>query len=168
VNRLLLFLAASGFAGASFAQSPAPKPALEGIVFDPIEAGITGARVTLRRSGSAASVIVMSYGTGAFRFEGVSQGTYTIAAGLRYDWQSYFHDNHPFAPRASLAYSPGKSRKIVIPGGAGFFYDRTGPQPIFDLLRYNGYQLLQYVINNPPCPIPAPWAQPASCVSTRR
>ncbi len=39
-------------------------------------------------------------------------------------------------------------------GGAGIFYDRTGPQPIFDLLRYDGQRLLQYVVTNPAYPDP--------------
>jgi hypothetical protein len=34
------------------------------------------------------------------------------------------------------------------------FYDRTGPQPIFDLLRYDGHHLQQYVITNPLYPDP--------------
>jgi hypothetical protein len=34
------------------------------------------------------------------------------------------------------------------------FYDRTGPQPIFDLLRYDGHHLLQYVITDPTYPDP--------------
>jgi hypothetical protein len=77
-----------------------------------------------------------------------------ISIGLRYDWQNYFHDNNNVAPRTSFAYSPGKGRKTVIRGGAGTFYDRTGPQPIFDLLRYDGHHLLQYVITNPAYPDP--------------
>ncbi len=73
----------------------------------------------------------------------------TISAGLRYDWQNYFHDNNNFAPRLSFAYSPSKSRKTVLRGGAGFFYDRTGPGPIFDLERYNGLRLRQIVLTDP-------------------
>jgi hypothetical protein len=42
----------------------------------------------------------------------------------------------------------------VIRGGSGYFYDRTGPQPIFDLIRYDGVRLLQYVISNPLYPDP--------------
>lgn len=34
-------------------------------------------------------------------------------------------------------------------GGAGFFYDRTGPGPIFDLERYNGVRLKQIVLTDP-------------------
>ena len=77
-----------------------------------------------------------------------------IAAGLRYDWQNYFHDNNNFSPRLSFAFSPGKGRKTVLRGGAGFFYDRTGPSPIWDLLRYDGRLLRRYVISNPKWPEP--------------
>lgn len=73
----------------------------------------------------------------------------TLSAGLRYDWQNFFHDNNNFAPRFSFAYAPTKNRKTVLRGGAGFFYDRTGPQPIFDLERYNGTRLHQIVLSNP-------------------
>jgi hypothetical protein len=56
----------------------------------------------------------------------------------------------------------------VIRGGAGVFYDRTGPRPIQDLIRYNGEQQLKYVITNPGFPNPYPpgglAAQPPSVV----
>jgi TonB dependent receptor len=108
----------------------------------------------VRQSGNGHIVFVEKVLGGFVQDELKVRPNLQITAGLRYDWQNYFHDNHAFAPRASLAYSPGQSRTIVIRGGAGFFYDRTGPQPIFDLLRYDGNRLLQYVINNPPYPDP--------------
>ena len=77
-----------------------------------------------------------------------------ISIGVRYDWQNYFHDNNNFSPRLSMAYAPGKSKKTVIRIGGGFFYDRTGPGPIFDLIRYDGTQLHQYLITNPLFPDP--------------
>jgi hypothetical protein len=80
--------------------------------------------------------------------------------GLRYDHQNYFHDNNNFAPRFSFAYSPGKSQKTVIRGGAGVFYDRTGPRPIQDLLQLNGVRLRQFVITNPGFPDPFANGQP--------
>jgi outer membrane receptor protein involved in Fe transport len=76
----------------------------------------------------------------------------TFSAGLRYDWQNYFHDNNNVSPRLALAYSPGKSRKTVLRAGGGIFYDRTGNGPIFDLERYNGTRLRQIVLSNPAYP----------------
>ena len=77
-----------------------------------------------------------------------------FSAGLRYDWQNYFHNNNNFAPRVSFAYSPGKDQKTVIRGGAGVFYDRTGPRPIIDLLLFNGQKLKLFEIPNPGFPNP--------------
>ena len=93
----------------------------------------------------------------------------TLDLGLRYDWQNYFHDDDNFAPRVSFAYSPDQSRKTVVRGGAGVFYDRTGPGPIQDLLRYDGEHLSRFVLTDPGFPDPVPpgetlGAQPASLV----
>lgn len=71
----------------------------------------------------------------------------SIAGGLRYDWQNYFGDGNNFAPRLAMAWAPGKSRKTVIRTGAGFFFDRSGPGPIWDTLRFNGVQLRRYVVS---------------------
>jgi len=76
----------------------------------------------------------------------------SLDVGLRYDWQGYFHDDDNFAPRASFAYAPGASGKTVVRGGAGVFYDRTGPGPILDLLRYDGARLQRYVVTDPAYP----------------
>src|SRR5262245_44764169 len=79
----------------------------------------------------------------------------SVALGLRYDRQNYFNgDGDNFAPRLSVAWAPDKKRKTVIRGGLGFFYDRTGPGPIFDLLRFDGRRLRKYVLNNPGFPDP--------------
>jgi len=77
-----------------------------------------------------------------------------ISVGLRYYWQNYFNDRATnFAPRLGFAYAPSKNRKIVLRGGAGIFYDRTGPWPIADLLHFNGVNLLQYIVENPSFPV---------------
>jgi outer membrane receptor protein involved in Fe transport len=94
----------------------------------------------------------------------------TIVAGLRYDWQNYFNeDSNNFAPRLSVAWAPDKSRKTVIRGGLGVFYDRTGPAPISDVLRFDGQRLRKYVLENPGFPDPLGYglsfsAQPVSVV----
>lgn len=80
--------------------------------------------------------------------------TLNIAVGLRYDWQNYFGDHNNLAPRFGFAYAPGKARKTVVRGGVGVFYDRSGPQPISDILRFDGQRLRRYVLANPGFPNP--------------
>jgi hypothetical protein len=108
----------------------------------------------IRQSGNGHVVFVEKVLGGFVQDEFKLSPNLQLSLGLRYDWQNYFHDNNNVAPRVSLAFAPGNSRKTVIRAGAGMFYDRTGPQPIFDLIRYDGYRLLQYFINNPAYPDP--------------
>ncbi len=75
---------------------------------------------------------------------------FSFTVGMRYYWQNFFHDDpNNFAPRFGFAYAPSKKSKTVIRGGAGVFYDRTGPRPISDLLHYNGVNLLRFIPANP-------------------
>jgi outer membrane receptor protein involved in Fe transport len=78
----------------------------------------------------------------------------SLVLGLRYDWQNYFHDNNNVSPRGSIAFAPGSSGRTVFRAGAGLFYDRSGPGPIQDVLKYDGTRLLRYVITNPGYPSP--------------
>jgi hypothetical protein len=81
----------------------------------------------------------------------------SVALGVRYYWQNFFHNvPHDFAPRLSFAYAPSATGKTVIRGGAGFFFDRTGPSPISDLLHFNGVRLKRFIVNSPSYPITAP------------
>ena len=79
---------------------------------------------------------------------------FSVTVGLRYYWQNYFHDDpNNFAPRFSLAYAPSTKSKTVLRGGAGVFYDRTGPRPIADLLHFNGVNLLRFIVTDPTFPV---------------
>jgi hypothetical protein len=84
----------------------------------------------------------------------------TVVMGLRYDWQNYFHDNNNVSPRASVAFAPATG--VVVRGGAGLFFDRSGPGPIQDLLKYDGTRLLRYVVSDPGYPVAFPSGQPLS------
>jgi hypothetical protein len=78
---------------------------------------------------------------------------FSVSVGLRYYWQNYFHDDpNNFAPRFGFAFAPSKNSKTVIRGGAGMFYDRSGPRPIADLLHFDGVHLLRFIVDKPFCP----------------
>ena len=82
---------------------------------------------------------------------------FSVSLGLRYYWQNYFHDDpNNFAPRLGFAYAPSKGSKTVIRGGAGLFYDRSGPRPIADLLHFDGVHLLRFILDNPSYPVTPP------------
>jgi len=77
----------------------------------------------------------------------------SVSLGLRYYWQNYFHDDpNNLAPRLGFAWAPTKNSKTVLRGGAGVFYDRSGPRPIGDLLHFNGVNLLRFILSNPQTP----------------
>ena len=79
-----------------------------------------------------------------------------VTLGLRYYRQNYFHDDpNNFAPRFSFAFAPAPKGKTVFRGGAGLFYDRSGPRPIADLLHFNGVDLFRYIISDPSFPVTA-------------
>jgi hypothetical protein len=72
---------------------------------------------------------------------------FSVSLGLRYYYQNYFNDRPTdFAPRFGFAYAPTKNSETVFRGGAGIFYDRSGPRPIADLLHFNGVNLLRYFL----------------------
>lgn len=78
----------------------------------------------------------------------------SLSMGLRYDWQTYLADHNNVAPRLSVAYSPDKKRETVLRGGAGIFYERTGPGAIADTVRFDGQRFRSIVIANPGFPDP--------------
>jgi hypothetical protein len=79
---------------------------------------------------------------------------FSVYAGVRYYWQNYFHDDsNNIAPRLGFAYAPSRNTKTVVRGGAGVFWDRSGPSPISDLLHFDGIHLFRYIVENPTYPI---------------
>ena len=74
----------------------------------------------------------------------------SLYVGMRYYFQNYFHDKPDnFAPRLGFAWAPSRDSKNVLRGGAGVFFDRTGPSPIGDLLHFNGINLLRFIVGQP-------------------
>src|SRR6266567_138147 len=54
---------------------------------------------------------------------------------------------------ASPCYRPNGLAPTVFRGGAGLFYDRSGPRPTADLLHFNGADLLRFIVPNPSFPV---------------
>ncbi|HEX7419649.1 MAG TPA: carboxypeptidase regulatory-like domain-containing protein [Thermoanaerobaculia bacterium] len=74
--------------------------------------------------------------------------------GLRYDWQSRFHDTNNFSPRGSISWSPKTDGKTIVRAGGGVFYDRSGVAAVANLLLHDGSHLRSYTILNPSYPDP--------------
>jgi hypothetical protein len=108
----------------------------------------------LRQQGDPRTIFWEKVLGGFLQDEWMARPNLTLSLGLRYDWQNYFHDSNNLSPRVGFAYAPGKSRKTVVRGGVGIFYDRTGPAVIWDLLRYDGFHLRRYLVSNPSYPQP--------------
>jgi hypothetical protein len=89
---------------------------------------------------------------GFFQDEYQVRPNLSLAGGFRYDWQNNFGDRNNLAPRLAMAYAPGKSRKWVVRTGAGFFFERSGPAPIWDVRRFNGTRLQRYVLGESQVP----------------
>lgn len=74
----------------------------------------------------------------------------TMSFGLRYENQTNISDNTNFAPRFSIAWSPGaggaRAPKTVIRGGFGVFYDRFSENLTLQALRFNGSEQLNLVV----------------------
>lgn len=78
----------------------------------------------------------------------------SLSLGVRYYWQNFFHDiPYNFAPRFGFAWAPRAKGRTIVRGGAGMFFDRTGPSPIADLLHFNGVRLKRFLIDYPNYPI---------------
>ena len=77
-----------------------------------------------------------------------------VTVGLRYEWQSTAPALDNFAPRAEFVFALDRTRKTVLRGGAGIFYDSV-PRSITEQSRlFDGSRLSELVISNPSFPNP--------------
>src|SRR5262249_35478671 len=85
VHRSFFIILLSSFALGSdaAAQTPVPRPAITGVVLDPTEVPVAGAKVILESSGGAAPAILRADPTGSFRFDAVPSGSYTVTVEQR-------------------------------------------------------------------------------------
>ena len=78
---------------------------------------------------------------------------FSVTPGLRYDWQNFQDgDLNNFSPRVSFAWVWDQAHAMVLRGGGGIYFDRTGNGPLLDLARYGDAQerLLQVSANQQP------------------
>jgi hypothetical protein len=75
----------------------------------------------------------------------------TLSFGLRYENQTNISDNLNFAPRFSVAYSPGaggaRTPKTVFRGGLGIFYDRFSENLTLQAARFDGTRQLDLLVS---------------------
>lgn len=79
--------------------------------------------------------------------------SFSLSLGLRYEWQSNVDYYRNLAPRAALAYAPGRG-PAVFRGGFGIFYDRQPDILMHEAALYDGTQGHQIVLLNPGYPVP--------------
>lgn len=67
---------------------------------------------------------------------------FSVTPGVRYDWQNFQDsDLNNFSPRVSFAWVWNQQHGLVLRGGGGIYYDRTGGGPLLDLARYGQAKL---------------------------
>jgi uncharacterized membrane protein YgcG len=71
---------------------------------------------------------------------------WTISYGARFETQNFIHDHADFAPRVSTAY--GVTKKTVLRGGFGLFYDRFLLPNQLNVVRNNGVNQTQFTVTS--------------------
>jgi hypothetical protein len=68
--------------------------------------------------------------------------SFSVTPGLRYDWQNFLNsDVNNFSPRVSFAWVWDQASELVLRGGGGVYFDRTGNGPLLDMARYQDAKL---------------------------
>lgn len=80
--------------------------------------------------------------------------SFQASLGVRYEWQSDLNDKNNFSPRIGYVWSPEKSGKFIIRGGAGIFYDWLDTATRSAILSNDGRQGRKIIIINPGFPNP--------------
>ena len=78
----------------------------------------------------------------------------TVTLGVRYDWQSTVADRNNVTPRVGIAWAPPGTKKTVVRGGAGVFYDDLPRAATARALLFDGVRLRETVIAHPSYPDP--------------
>ena len=78
----------------------------------------------------------------------------SMSFGLRYEAQTHADDYLNFGPRYGATWSPFKSGKTTIRGGAGLFFDWYDSQTYEQTLRVDGTHQTDLVVQNPGFPDP--------------
>lgn len=77
-----------------------------------------------------------------------------LSYGLRYEAQTLLNDQNNLSPRATLTWSPFKSGRTSIRGGAGWFNDWLGTSVYEQTLRVDGFRQQEVNVLNPAYPDP--------------
>ena len=73
----------------------------------------------------------------------------TLSYGLRHDLQQQSGSRWTFAPRGGLAWTPAGDTRHVLRVAGGVFYSRIPADVALDVLRYDGIQVREYVVERP-------------------
>ena len=80
--------------------------------------------------------------------------SFQASLGMRYELQSDLNDKNNFSPRIGYVWSPEKSGKFIVRGGAGIFYDWLDTATRSAILSNDGRQGRKIIIINPSYPNP--------------
>ena len=73
----------------------------------------------------------------------------TLSYGLRHDLQQQSESRWTFAPRGGLAWTPAGDTRHVLRVAGGVFYSRIPADVALDVLRHDGIQVREYVVERP-------------------